>query len=212
MNLRSFFSFYKGLPHQNAAIEQLEEEILAHAPHLLDRAAEWYHTWSATVTPKPTPIPAHELAEVPDCAMKIIKEFEGCYLQAYNDGCGVPTIGWGTIRYPNGRAVAYGDHISQAEADQYLMGEVQYTFACLARSIPYWSEMNDNQRGALTSFAYNLGAGFYGADGFGTISRALKEKRWPDVPSAMYLYRDPGSAVEKGLARRRTEEGKLWLA
>jgi hypothetical protein len=26
----------------------------------------------------------------------------------------------------------------------------------------------------------------------------------------LYLYRNPGTNVEKGLARRRTAEGKLW--
>ena len=34
--------------------------------------------------------------------------------------------------------------------------------------------MTDNQRSALVSFAYNLGAAFYGAVGFETISKRLK--------------------------------------
>jgi GH24 family phage-related lysozyme (muramidase) len=76
--------------------------------------------------------------------------------------------------------------------------------------IPYWEEMNDNQRGALLSFAYNLGAGFYGGSNFNTITRVLKNKEWNKVPDALYLYRNPGTKVEKGLARRRTAEGKLW--
>ena len=70
--------------------------------------------------------------------------------------------------------------------------------------------MNDNQRGALLSFAYNLGAGFYGGRNFNTITRVLKNKEWDKVPDALYLYRNPGTKVEKGLARRRKAEGKLW--
>jgi hypothetical protein len=70
--------------------------------------------------------------------------------------------------------------------------------------------MTDNQRSALVSFAYNLGAGFYGAVGFETISKRLKEKDWGKVPEAMMLYRNPGSNFEAGLKRRREAEGKLW--
>ena len=70
--------------------------------------------------------------------------------------------------------------------------------------------MNDNQHGALLSFAYNLGANFYGSPDFTTISRVLKEKEWNKVPDALYLYRNPGTSVEAGLSRRRIAEGDLW--
>ena len=70
--------------------------------------------------------------------------------------------------------------------------------------------MNDNQHGALLSFAYNLGAYFYGGDNFQTITRVLKHKEWEKVPDAMYLYRNPGTSVEAGLTRRRQAEGDLW--
>jgi len=70
--------------------------------------------------------------------------------------------------------------------------------------------MNERQQGALLSFAYNLGARFYGSSNFTTITRVLKNKEWSEVPNALYLYRNPGTNVERGLARRRTAEGKLW--
>jgi len=66
------------------------------------------------------------------------------------------------------------------------------------------------KRGALLSFAYNLGAGFYGGDNFNTITKRLKNKEWDLVPDALYLYRNPGSNVEAGLARRRKSEGEAW--
>jgi len=209
MQLLDFFTYYrKGTPHQNAAISMLEEAINKADPSILSRDAEWYKTWQAGGKGETAPAVPSDLGP----ALKLIKEFEGCYLKAYNDGVGIPTIGWGTIRYPNGRHVAYGDVITQAEADQYLAGEAKYTYDTLAKTIPYWGEMNANQRGALTSFAYNLGAHFYGNGSFNTITRYLKERRWQDVPNALFLYRNPGSSVERGLARRRTEEGKLWVS
>ena len=70
--------------------------------------------------------------------------------------------------------------------------------------------MNDNQHGALLSFAYNLGAHFYGGENFQTITRVLKNKEWAKVPDALYLYRNPGTSVEEGLRRRRIAEGDLW--
>jgi len=70
--------------------------------------------------------------------------------------------------------------------------------------------MNDNQRGTLLCFAYNLGADFYGHPDFNTITQVLKNKEWNKVPDALYLYRNPGTDVEAGLARRRKAEGLLW--
>ena len=62
------------------------------------------------------------------------------------------------------------------------------------------------------SFSYNLGARFYGSSGFNTITRVLKNREWDNVPNALYLYRNPGTNVEAGLARRRKAEGKLWVS
>jgi uncharacterized protein YcbK (DUF882 family) len=70
--------------------------------------------------------------------------------------------------------------------------------------------MAENQQAALISFAYNLGSGFYGSQGFETISKNLRAKDWQAVPDAMLLYRNPGSSFEAGLKRRRQAEGKLW--
>jgi hypothetical protein len=91
-----------------------------------------------------------------------------------------------------------------------LRQEVDRIAAKLAKDVPGWREMADNQRSALVSFAYNLGAAFYGAVDFETISKRLKEKDWQRVPEAMMLYRNPGSNFEAGLKRRREAEGKLW--
>ena len=70
--------------------------------------------------------------------------------------------------------------------------------------------MNENQQGALLSFAYNLGANFYGGRSFATITKVLKEKKWNEVPEVLKLYRNPGSNVEVGLLKRRGAEGRLW--
>lgn len=143
----------------------------------------------------------------------MIKEFEGCHLNAYPDPLtgGLPiTIGWGSTKDFNGQPFKLGRKITQDYADKLLIFDIEQRFLPSLQKIPYWSEMNDNQRGALLSFAYNLGAGFYGGSNFNTITRVLKNKEWTKVPDALYLYRNPGTKVESGLARRRKAEGKLW--
>jgi GH24 family phage-related lysozyme (muramidase) len=200
ITLEQLFRFYKALPHQMAAIQTLEQDLAVNgyaAAMRRDRA--WFQTWSQDGKQA-------DLA----AALKLIKEFEGCHLEAYKCPAGVWTIGWGNTRYQDGRPVKQGDKINRIEADMLLRQEVDRIAAKLAKDVPGWREMADEQRCALISFAYNLGSGFYGASGFETISRELREKDWPAVPAALLLYRNPGSSFEAGLKRRREAEGKLW--
>jgi lysozyme len=104
-----------------------------------------------------------------------------------------------------------GNTITQEEADDLLYFQLRREFLPALQKIPHWNEMTEEMQGSLLSFAYNLGAGFYGASDFNTITRVLKEKKWNEVPAALELYRNPGTKVEKGLLRRRIAEGKLWM-
>jgi lysozyme len=152
---------------------------------------------------------------VPVKGVELIKEFEGCKLTAYPDPHtgGLPaTIGWGSTKDFEGKPFKLGDKISQKVADDLLISQIKREFIPALSKIPYWGEMNDNQRGALLSFAYNLGAGFYNSSNFNTISRHLREKNWGLIPKTLEMYRNPGSSVEAGLLRRRKAEGKLWVS
>ena len=134
-------------------------------------------------------------------------------MQAYPDPLSgnLPiTIGWGSIRDLNGKPFKLGQKISQKVADDLLINQIKNEFLPTLSKIPYWSEMSDGKRGALLSFAYNLGDSFYGSGDFNTITKILKNKEWDKVPDALYLYRNPGSNVEAGLARRRKAEGECW--
>jgi len=203
ITLQQLFKYYKGQPHQSAAIQQLEAELAANgyaASMRRDRA--WFQTWSQDG--KQTDLTA---------AIKLIKEFEGCHLSAYPDPLsgGDPwTIGYGTTRYSGGTSVKRGDKINVIEADMLLRLEIDRIADKLRISIPHWNVMDDSQRSALVSFAYNLGAGFYASAGFETISRCLRDRDWAAMPAALELYRNPGTNVEAGLLRRRRAEGKLW--
>jgi GH24 family phage-related lysozyme (muramidase) len=203
ISLQQLFRYYKALPHQSAAIQQLESDLAANGyDAVMRRDRDWFQTWSQDG--KQSDLSA---------AISLIKEFEGCHLSAYPDPLsgGEPwTIGYGTTRYSGGVPVKRGDKINVIEADMLLRLEVDRIAEKLRTTIPHWKVMDDQQRSALVSFAYNLGAGFYGTAGFETISRCLRDRDWAAVPAALELYRNPGTNVEAGLLRRRRAEGKLW--
>jgi peptidoglycan hydrolase-like protein with peptidoglycan-binding domain/GH24 family phage-related lysozyme (muramidase) len=155
------------------------------------------------------------MAGVPTPGLDLIKTFEGLSLQAYPDpktGNLPITIGWGSTRDKNGRPFKLGDRITRQEADDLLMAQAANDYLAPQRAIPGWESLNDNQQGAILSFAYNLGARFYGANNFETISRVLRNQEWNNLEAALILYRNPGTNVEEGLLRRRLSEANVFLA
>ena len=230
IDLHNFFKFYdEKNPNHVKSVQWLEDNLPN--KYLEDNAdwAEIYRTKKSDAvvldttedcprsdcpqksTPKASPVVGGD--DMTMTGLKLIKEFEGCHLSAYPDPLSgnLPiTIGWGSTRRKDGSPFQLGQSISQQEADELLIGQCKSEFLPSLRKIPYWSEMSDGKRGALLSFAYNLGAGFYGSGDFNTITKRLKNKEWDLVPDALYLYRNPGSNVEAGLARRRKAEGDAW--
>lgn len=160
-------------------------------------------------SPRPISAPATEYGP----ALQMIRDFEGFVDHAYPDpasGAEPWTIGYGFTTL-NGRPVQPGQTITRAEADGELQRQAQACANHLATKIPYWQQMNANQRCALLDFAWNLGSDFYGdEDNFGSITRDLKNRDWSQVPQTLLLYCDPGTAVEAGLLRRRQAEAHLW--
>lgn len=88
-----------------------------------------------------------------------IKEREGCRLEAYMDGGGVWTLGYGATRYANGARVKEGDECTQEQADAWVDGEVAWRVsavnaACKVKPTP-------DQLLAMVSLVYNIGLGAF---------------------------------------------------
>jgi lysozyme len=191
---------HKDLEHQNRAWQFLQASV---HKEILDEFARLYRNEKIEPTLDGLPLPG----------VYLIKEYEGFSSKAYYDPHtgGLPiTIGWGSTRRKDGTRFMIGNKVTQEEADDLLYFQLRREFIPALQKIPHWEEMNDNQRGALLSFAYNLGSGFYGGSGFNTITNNLREKNWEEIPKTLELYRNPGSKVEAGLLRRRKAEGALW--
>lgn len=141
-------------------------------------------------------------------ALTIIKEFEGIYLNAYLDPVGIPTIGWGTIRYPNGVKVKMGDKITQAQAEEYLRHEMMGFVASVKNLIKV--PITNNAFCALVSFCYNLGAGALG--GSSLLKRLNSGESLTAIAPEFEKWVHAGGKVLAGLVRRRKAERDLFLS
>lgn len=151
---------------------------------------------------------------VPAAGVQLIKTFEGCRLEAYPDpktGGKPYTIGWGSTRKRDGSPFYLGESISQQQADELLIWQIENDYLPPQTRIPGWGSLNPAQQGAILSFAYNLGAHFYGSSNFETLSRVLRTQDWSQLEYALSLYRNPNTRVEEGLLRRRLTEAALFL-
>ncbi|MUG91325.1 glycoside hydrolase family protein [Scytonema sp. UIC 10036] len=151
---------------------------------------------------------------LPICGVELIKRFEGCFLNAYPDPLTKRepiTIGWGSTKKRDGSPWRLGESISQQEADELLILQLERNYLPDLAKIPCWGELNPNQQGALLSFGYNLGSKFYGAPGFDSMTKVLKNRDWDKIRETFIKYRNPGTNVEKGLLARRQAEAELFL-
>lgn len=87
-----------------------------------------------------------------DKAIKLIKQFEGCELEAYRVG---GTGAW-TIGYGHTNKVQAGDVITQEQADAYLAEDVAIHASRVEKYQSIYN-FNENQYNALVSFCYNVG-------------------------------------------------------
>jgi GH24 family phage-related lysozyme (muramidase) len=132
----------------------------------------------------------------------LIKQFEGFRGTAYLCPANVWTIGWGTTRYPSGKAVQKDEICTQAQAELFLANDLA-RFEANVMSFSHIYRYNQNQFDALVSFAYNLGSiNQLVQNGVRTIAQ---------IADAMLLYNKAGGKVLAGLVRRRVAERELFL-
>jgi GH24 family phage-related lysozyme (muramidase) len=186
-------------PHQLAALTALDES-------LSDSQRQGFtELWRAAGSPAaPAPVAAW-LAP----AQRIVKEFEGCKLQAYICPAGVPTIGWGSTTI-GGKVVREGQSITQAQADAQLNADLQRFYDALARAIPAVTTWPPNRIAALVSWTYNIGIG---AMQDSTLRRRILAGEDPAKVAAEELPRwNKANGKElAGLTRRRAAELSLFL-
>lgn len=142
--------------------------------------------------------------------LNLIKKWEGLYLNAYIDPVGIPTIGYGTIRYPNGNKVKLGDRITERDAEIYLKYECDEFAEAVSRLVKV--PLNQNQFDALVSFTYNVGSGAFQAS---TLLTKLNERNYQEAANEFSKWVNGMVNGVKtplpGLVSRRADEKKLFL-
>ncbi|MGY0793070.1 lysozyme [Azospirillum argentinense] len=90
--------------------------------------------------------------EIHPDALALVRHFEGLYLKAYLCPAGVPTIGYGHTA-----GVKMGQTINGLQAEIFLRADMADAAAQVDKLVMV--PLTDQQRGALASFVFNLGAG-----------------------------------------------------
>ena len=137
----------------------------------------------------------------------IIREFEGFKAEAYLDTGGVWTIGFGTIKYPNGQRVKKGDTCTREQAEQWLKNDCKWVDTCLDKYVT--AKTTQNQFDALASFVYNIGETAFAKS---TMLTLLNQNNFTAAANQFDRWVFDNGKRITGLANRRTKEKALFLS
>jgi len=140
--------------------------------------------------------------------INLIKMFEGYKAKAYLCPANVPTIGWGSTMYTDGRKVKLGDTINEQQAEELLMWELKNKSNAL-----YGLVLNHNQFDSCLSFVYNLGIGAFANS---TLRKKILANPNNPLIKDEFLKWNKGKVdgkmtVIRGLTRRREAEANLYF-
>lgn len=141
-----------------------------------------------------------------DEAKGIIKFSEGCKLTAYQCPAKIWTIGYGSTFYKDGKKVKQGDTISQNQADTLFDTILEKFEKDVKKLIKV--KINDNQFGAIISFAYNLGIANLKSS---TLLKKINANDFFEASQEFMKWNKAGGKVLNGLTIRRKKESVLFL-
>ena len=139
---------------------------------------------------------------------ELVKHFEGCKLTSYVCSAGHNTIGYGNTFYENGVKVKPGDKITQQRADE-LLDVILIKFVQQTNEL-IKSNVNQNQRDALTDFAYNCGIGNLRSSTL--LKKVNADPNDKTIRDEFMKWNKGGGKVLNGLTRRREAEANLYFS
>ena len=148
---------------------------------------------------------AGHLIKISSKGIDLICGFEGLEFQAYDDGIGVCTIGYGTTIYPNGHSVQYGDTCTTKQAKSYMLHDLSRFERAVnfAVKVP----LNQNQFDALVSLTYNIGIGAFQNS---TLLKLLNAEDYLGASNQFDVWIKAGGQTVQGLVNRRAVEKRLF--
>jgi lysozyme len=144
-------------------------------------------------------------------SLPLIKQFEGFRAAPYKDSAGIPTIGYGTIQYPDGKAVTMADAaLTDDHATTILAYQMGLKAAAVAPMLQKPATLH--QAAAMLCLTYNIGTAAFRS------SSVLKKFNAGDIPGAAdaFLMWDKATVdgqhvLIEGLHNRRVAERTVFL-
>ena len=142
-----------------------------------------------------------------ELAAALCRRFEGFSAKPYLCPAGIPTIGYGSTYYSDGRKVTLKDApITEVEAHTLLMQELHHTYLPGVLRLCPGLVTDERKLNAIVDFAYNLGIGRLQTS---TLRRKINAKDWAGAKEQLMLWTRGGGKVLPGLVKRRTAECAL---
>lgn len=142
-----------------------------------------------------------------ELAASLCRQFEGFRSKPYLCPAGIPTIGYGSTYYSNGKKVTLNDcPMSQEDANVLLMAELQHTYLPgVLRNCPILAT-DERRLNAVVDFCYNLGIGRLQTS---TLKRKINVQDWDGAKEELMKWSKGGGKVLPGLLKRRKAECNL---
>lgn len=131
----------------------------------------------------------------------LIRNCEGCYLTAYPDSKGIPTIGVGHTR-----GVKLGDQCSIQQADIWLGQDLEEAAASVTSLVT--APLTQGQFDALVSFTFNEGHTRLAES---TLLVLLNKGQYGKAADQFPQWNLAGGKVLPGLVKRRALERAMFL-
>ena len=132
----------------------------------------------------------------------MIRSFESLRLEAYDDGVGVWTIGYGRTS-----GVVPGMTITSEQAERLLDQDLAMADGGVERLVT--APLNEAMRDALTSFVFNVGSGALGKS---ELLGHVNARHNFSAARAFLNFTMAGGRPMRGLLKRRLAEAALYAA
>jgi lysozyme len=137
--------------------------------------------------------------QLTQAGIDLIKSFEGCKLEAYQDSDGVWTIGFGHTE-----GVREGQTCTQEQADAWLNSDIAIRGELPIRQMNLF--LDDNKYSALVSLIFNCGP----APLHGHLGTYLLTHNYFAASAEFPKWDHIGGVVSQGLLRRRLAEQTMF--
>ena len=141
-----------------------------------------------------------------DQCIALIRHFEGFSAKPYRCPAGIPTIGYGSTRYADGRKVTMQDPpITMEQADEIVAQTLVEYEDAVNRYVTV--PIAQHQFDSLVDFAYNCGAQNLRSS---TLLKKVNAVDFTGAAGEFHKWVYGGGKPMPGLVKRRASEAALW--